>query len=222
MPKKTKKTSKVAKSVKTYVKKALDERIEDKFALIDYASLTPTVNGSNSFFLLNHSTQSVQGSGGDERIGDQILNKSVEVRIAIYGVDAVHDGNVRFILFRFKDPNSTAPIVGYLMTDTAGAGIDRPLHAKSKLSEHVEVLMDKTYAVQCIGNITAESNKNHYVIKRKLNFKTRFNRGVNLGTIADIQTNALYLWVLPERVNATGLSSINIHDVQVVHTWEDA
>lgn len=87
MPKKysrvKRKTKKVTKAVKTYVKKALDRNVEDKFYQNNF--LEVGVNGSNSSnsnsVILNTISK---GLNRDNRVGNQIRVKSIRVDVKFY------------------------------------------------------------------------------------------------------------------------------------------
>ena len=138
-----------------------------------------------------------QGDTGDTREGRKITLKSIQLR----GVDYVTDGTGkdqmhRIMIVQQLRPNAVQPAI----TDILQSNTITSLRNRFKLRDY-KVLVDKTI----ILNASGESGSTRLVRIYKKMFINQYFNGGNAGTIADIQSNALYLITLGS--NAAGVTA---------------
>lgn len=213
------KKAKVAKAVKKYVKRTLDRTIEDKYSEIDIG--TSSVGIIPQYNLLSHNISMIQGTGSNNRIGDKIRLKYLDLKMLV-GAGQLYSTYFRVLLVKYNHPNGSAITTGDLMFNTGGYGAMRPLFPKNVLSEKgITVLMDKYYTIKALGNTTSDYNYRPISIKKRLGWTQSYLRNSNVGTIADVEKGALYL-VIFGGVDTGGLSTTQIRDIQYTLTFEDA
>jgi len=220
--KKTNKKPKVSTEVKKYVEEAISNRVEDKYIQEDAIAITPVSSTTGSALLISHTPQTVQGLGSNNRIGDKIRLKDLDMFIHLAGMTSTHNTAFRVMMIKYKDPNGIALTAGDFMVNTAGIGLNRPVLAKPIL-DRVSIMYDKIFHLPCVGNVSADVNHKIVRIRKKnLNLVQTYIRNANTGTIADVEKNAVYLWIfgLPD---SAGVSSRGqVLDVQFTLTYEDA
>lgn len=199
---------------------SLDSRIkkinsEEELKWIDVTTpggIDAPINASGTLFLLNPSQMAV---GADtNRIGTQIQTTSVQIRLHMHpstDPDA-SPTEMRLILFWDKQPNNALPTIlrtvgtNALLDDTT---VTAPVHAPyyHPSSDRFRILWDRTYDLNNMGvqdfdetngdaelmAITAISK----TLRRQLGRTTKYiDTNPGAGTIADINTNALYLMAI--------------------------
>lgn len=183
---------------------------------IDIALATYQVNTTGAFTLLNGC---IQGTDFNERIGRKIIPRSVYIRGQMYpelartsvtaGVQETLAQLGRMILFVDLQPNGAAPAVTDLL-NTASSFSQLNLNNRDRF----RILVDKAFAFPnavkaftALGSTSGTYGSNFKLkIYKKLQMETIYNSG-NAGTIADIQSGALYiLWLGSE---ASGTTDIN-------------
>lgn len=214
---------KVGDNIKKYVKRTLDDRIEDKWILLDYATLNPVSATNGAGFLVNYGPAMVQGTSSNNRLGDKIRIKTLDTIIHLSGTDAIHNTAFRVLLIRHKNAENLALVTSDFMEAAAGVGLSRPLLPKTELNERVEIMYDQIHHLEATGNVTGDVN--HKIIrirKFKLNMVTKFGRGLSTGNATDIESNGLWIWVFGMTDNGTATSRGQVRDLQSTLTFEDA
>lgn len=134
----------------------------------------------------------IQGTDGTTRIGRKISLKKLLFRMNITfqenttGGTAAGSlaGNVRLLFVYDKQTNGAVP----LSTDILlSATVTSPMNLDNR--DRFQVIADKVYHVSPVDNAGA-----YVKLYKKLNRQTIFNAG-NAGTVADITTGSLYLFV---------------------------
>lgn len=155
----------------------------------------------------------VPGSDFTNRIGRKTLIKSVYIRGIVSCELADQDGPTvgaspcqlgRMIIFADMQPNGAAPVLTDILT-TASSISQLNLNNRDRF----KIYCDKVFALNAYAyNVTANSQlaslSNSIAVKKfkKLNLETIYNAGT-AGTIADIQSGALYLLTVGNRVAGT-------------------
>lgn len=132
----------------------------------------------------------VPGNGASQRVGQNISIRSIELRLLSYvtpatGVDQVHC----FALVVDRQANALA-MTGALYLNAATIYGLRLLENRKRF----KTLMDKSTYL----NATAEPGSGsytHYYLKLKRPIQVEYNTG-NAGTVADIVSNSLYLYII--------------------------
>lgn len=154
------------------------ERDESKY--IDFAGNIAGVPVAGATQALN---VLAQGDAANTRTGNSVVGKNLQVKLTMQQAGATPSQSVRVIIYLDKQPNGALPSVG------GAGGILQTAVYQAFLSDgsraRYRILMDKTFSVQTSGPSIINYKK--FIPLRDL--QTRF--GQNLGTIADIQTNAL-------------------------------
>lgn len=171
----------------------------------DVDSATYAINDAGTFQLL---MSPVLGTDIDDRVGRKTLMKSVYIRGAVARYEALdaNPGNqgprralqARFILFVDHQPNAAAPATVDLLKQSL---VTSQLNLNNR--ERFTILKDKLFCFDPLVTVTtatqaqaAASNQiQNFKCYKKLNQQTTYNAG-NAGTIADINTGALYMfWI---------------------------
>lgn len=165
--------------------------------------VAPQVNTTGSFNLMN---PTVQGTDFVNRIGRKIQMKNFYVRGYVRteasaglttGVNTPSQ-MARMIIFLDNQPNGAVPVVTDLLVDA-----EPHSHLNLNNRDRFRVLVDKQWVFDpVVYNTTAtqalvSADRQIFAIKKfkKCNYEVIYNGGNN-GTIADINTNALYMfWI---------------------------
>lgn len=153
---------------------------EGEFKSIDTQPFLP-LNSVGAATLLN---QCVRGDDIGDRTGREIIMKSIELSCFTIPVAASPGSSGRFIVVYDRQSNGVAPtwamVVGAPST-TNFKNLDN--------RKRFKILFDKTIIMSDVGQ--SESH-NFFTWYRRLRHPVTYNAG-NAGTIADINTGALYL-----------------------------
>lgn len=187
-------------ATKEYVKKVIDNRMEDK--QLGTNLINQLSDNVAQFFLLNGISQ-----GGDQgqRVGDRIRMKHLDLR---YSATQAGTGTgsqcIRVIIFVDRQPNGAAPSATQLFLDTtAGEEYVSPFNING--SKRYKILYDKFHDIQRVGGATdtrSVVSKNKQKIK--INMPVVYN-GTTSG-IASINTNALYCAIVGDQASGANAS----------------
>lgn len=157
----------------------------------------------------------VTGSDFNQRIGRKITIKSVYIRGRVgiqsgFGISTADSPSqqARFLIFADLQPNGAAPAVTDLLVSADPAS---QLNLNNR--DRFVILSDKEYAFDPYSKTAAAGGQNGHSIAnvkvyKKLNMEVIFN-AVNGGSIADIQSGALYmLWLGSEASGAQDINAI--------------
>lgn len=202
MGKGKKSKTKVSKEVKKYVKRIIDNRIEDKQTIP--ANMAPgTVGfpiGTECIYVTNPAIYLInglaQGVGLNQRIGMQARCKFWEV----YGylenrAASTASFFVRVIAFVDRQSDLLAFDGAQLLADnTAGNAFNSPFNITG--SKRYNILMDKVMEVTVGGGSTNIDHRIpfHWKFKKPVNIKY----GATITGIAGIESNAIYLAFISE------------------------
>lgn len=187
---------KVAKTVKKYIRKAIDNMVEDKVIYTNVAAPFG-VSDVSSYALLNGCAQ---GAAKTQRLGQKIKLKSVQLRIS-FAINAASlagatSGNFfRILLLYDRQTNAGNPSNAQLfVSTTATETYESPLNIVAV--QRYKILHDKVYVMNPTGGATNISPVKFINIRKKLrNLPTVFNTGV-AGDVTDINTGSLILVLL--------------------------
>jgi len=139
---KKKRSAKVGKSVKKYVKRVLDSQVEDKYIDSTITALTPSYTPTVGQLGLPF-----QGTGEDDRIGDKIKPTSIVIEGNIQGPNT---HVFRLVVFKWK-PYST-PVAGDIFTSAflgTFNAVNAPYEYKSR--DMYQILYDKKFDISASG-----------------------------------------------------------------------
>lgn len=155
---------KVPKTVKKYVKRAIQSEIERK-----ESSVTGTNSLSTTAAMIDLSAQITQGMTDRQRIGDKMKPKYLQVNILLTVADL--SNFIRVIFFVWKQNTILASPVTNLILDDTGALVPTLAlyNHDTKAASNYKILKDKTYylATQAHGN-DANPEK---IVKFRINLK---------------------------------------------------
>lgn len=159
----------------------------------------------NSYTILNAGTQFIscnnlaQGDGASQRTGNGVANKSLTIRInASHNPAGADYMNLRVMLVKDKQPNGAFPVGGTLLQNVSfQSGLNDSQLLRFK------VLADRTLPLSISGPMTS-----NIVIRKKLKDFTRYSGNVN--SIADIQTNAYWLFLISDQAASGPIFTYNI------------
>jgi len=155
------------------------------------------------------------GSDFNQRIGRKIVLKSVYIRGAC-SVEAastqtigfVSNQLIRFIVFADMQPNGAAPNISDVLAQAVPTSqLNMDNRDRFKIYSVREYVFDPWF--RSAGGDDIMFNRTCYPIKKykKLNLEVIYN-GTNGGTIADINSGALYMLWLGSQTAGTGADSI--------------
>lgn len=180
----------------------------------DVMALTTAVAVGNPILL----NGIARGDEAFERTGRQITMKSVQIRMLVRSPTAVISSAfqslcaVRFILFVDRQANATTPTMAQLLTDT-GVGQACASNYNPEYKRRFYVLADQvvTSVPAFMTSASLGPSCASRQITRFINTRVEYNNG-DAGTIADINTNSLYLYVIGDRaaVGAGGDHGVQI------------
>lgn len=177
------------------------------FDVATAAIASSTIAGPPTFQCVN---ASVVGAELYQRVGRKTYNKSLHFRANFSPSGAASESYNRLIIFYDSNPNGAAPVIGDLIRDSnAAAGVTEKSEINLFNRERFQILRDypliggSTTNIAGAAEIIPDPIKSTYNIDFFIPLKgleTVFN-AVNGGTIADIQTGAIF-WVLFGDANA--------------------
>lgn len=148
---------------------------------------------AGTFTLLN---TVLKGDDDDTRDGNEIQATSIQARFShVSGIAGAGGSLFRMILFWDQQANGVAPtIVQLLDTTIMTVALYAPYNRDNQ--KRFKILKDRTFFVDP-GN--TQVSQSIQMFKKKLSRKVKYNDGV-AGTIADINTNSLYILMLSTAV----------------------
>lgn len=161
--------------------------------------------GTGSFALLNGLQL---GTSSVTRVGRNIMMKSLHIKFEVVGAPfgqapVAAMTTVRCMIVYDAQPNGAAPAVSDLLEITT-AGYQSVASTALRYAQRFKILMDKRWKVNnqlasaTTGYTFSEIFDEHYM---KMNLKTTY-ADTNNGTIADIDTGALYLFITSDADSA--------------------
>jgi hypothetical protein len=159
-----------------------------------------------SFTLMNPLSQ---GTGGNQRIGRDVVNERVNVRYQIQG-GAINAADVcRVLLLYDKESRGALPATSDVVTNTSAGYIQISTLNEDNLGNRFIVLMDNLHAIQ--PSTTTSFPFAVCVKSIKKTWMTHYYN-TNVGTIADIDSGALVLCMV-SYLNACTIT----YDIQTVY-----
>jgi len=177
---------------------SLSQSVETKFLNIQQASYTNYTNGSPAIVLLNGMTQ---GTTASTRVGNSVRFKSIDLKINLaYGptVTDKQTNSVRVILVRERPALGQAVSFTSLFDSSPTYTFTQFEKNDRDWKERFHILYDEVFLVNSQLLITERNIQ----IRQPLGFITNYARG-NAGTIADIDTNSLYLLFIADSTTAS-------------------
>ena len=183
----------------------VEYKVQDTQQALATVSQTPTVTLWNALQL---------GNDYNQRNGRQVKWTSIYQRITAQSpATATVPHYVRHVLFWYKDPSATAPTPTQMFN--AGAP---SINAMTNLNVRKDfiILYDKVYK---IGTATGGEASAFRKIYKKCNMRTVFNAS-SLGTIADIESGALYSMTWSDTSTAAEMPTLTIQSRLRYRDWE--
>jgi len=188
------KAKKEARKVATiqYVKRAIDRSIEDKFVYLNNA-LMGGANLTNATPQVNLLNGLAQGTTDQTRTGDKVrfarlkLDLLVSAPISATGNSTAY----KFDIIRYKNPRGVAPTITNLYGVATPAAIDHFNDVSIDWKSRYECLASRSFVINYPAATVAQVQLLSFDINLN-DVQTDYSLG-NVGTIADIDKNALYL-----------------------------
>lgn len=180
---------KVPKTVKTYVKRAVQAEIERK-----ETSVTGVLSPSTTASMVDLSSSISQGITDRTRIGDKCKPKYLQVNALLVVADL--SNFVRFVFFVWKQNTILAsPVTNLIWDDTGGVTPTLALmNHDTKQASNFKVLKDKTFYIADVAHTGAANPEK--LVKFRINLKncpaTYFDAGNSTGT------NHIYMGVVSD------------------------
>lgn len=146
-------------------------------------SLTLFNSGAGQLILLNGVAR---GAAATERVGRQIKMKSIYLRYVCYPAPTSAGASpVRVMIVYDKQTNTVAPTALEILT------VDN-VYSPNQLanSRRFVTLMDRVLAISTLGEAVGTIE-----FYKKMNLDTQFNAVGNTGTVTDIQSGSIYMFV---------------------------
>lgn len=170
--------------------------INTEFDYVDTLALQ-NMPAAGSINLLNGMTQ---GDGPNNRTGTSIKMKSYEIKYGLQNNATAINTQCRVLLVLDKQSNGAAPVLTDIL-QTNSPYSPRNLNNRKRF----KILMDKRYSLSTAG----PNNTNDSTYMKNVETHVQFFSTSNLGTIADISSNALYLVHCSDQ--ATNFPTINYY-----------
>lgn len=163
--------------------KMIKSAVNVEYKVQDTNQPLATVNGTPTVTLFNALQR---GDDYNQRNGRSVKWTSIYQRItANSSTTATAPHYIRYVLFWYKDPSATAP------TPTQMFGAAAPgINSMMNLNVRKDFVILADLVIKC-NPVTGGSSSNFRKIYKKTGMHTIFNAS-NLGTIADIESGALY------------------------------
>lgn len=147
---------------KAYVKTAVNKIGERKFRLDTYNALTPYFSSTAAYPMFDVA----EGTGEDDRIGNQIRPTSMQIRFSAYR--GLADSVLRLVVFRWKERDTTKTTSAILDQTSIGATnyINAPLLLEAGNRKRFDILYDKTFILD-----DGKQNTIHRIVNVKVNAK---------------------------------------------------
>lgn len=180
---------------------------------------TNNIGTAGTFILLNGL---IKGDEFYNRTGSATTANRLELRMSFQPAET--SCNMRVILAWYKDPLAASPAIGQLITtrDNAGNGTtpwNSPVTYTTK--QQFQIIKDIQFGMGGFvvgGTGTARYNVKSFKWSIPLKgHRTIYNSGGNAGTIADINSGALYLFLISDNnVN------LPVYDINSAFSYHDA
>lgn len=176
----------------------LKQMMNVEFKYSQQNSSTNPTTATNTVLLLNGLTK---GDDATDREGRQIKMSSIQYSVRVLMNAAATSTMVRLLLVLDTQPNAVISTIPNILETSGGLYVDAFRNLANR----------KRYVILRDDKIIVDANTPYkkYDYYKKIGFKTVFNSG-NAGTIADINTNALYLCAISDE--ATNAPNVNIYD----------
>lgn len=177
---------------KKQVKTMINRTIETKFLYSAYTSLSSDIRSTTPYYGLINGV--VQGNTDNTRTGDRVRYGLLDMHVNIAKTGNNNTGTqFRVMLLRLKNPRGATPA-----SSTIQLATNRPM----EIMDDVNYDWNSRWAIEYDSGVLVypmtqmSSQYQQYVIhiKKNLDLVTDYSLG-NAGTIADIEKNALYLYI---------------------------
>lgn len=185
--------------------------------LVPVVSTTLTVN--NKAFLVHNVTQGTGGSSTAARIGNSTLLRGFASKMTVTINPTVNSvaTTYRCILLVDRQPNGVQFTSGELFESNASTSAMAVSPYLRTYNRRFKILYDKTFSVDCdVKGATAEQQTRRHRIFKKLYLTCRY-ADTNVGSIADINSNALWFLFIPYNYDPAGPPLT--HDNLIVNLW---
>lgn len=179
--------------VKKYIPKA--SPVELKY--MDTEQTSVAIGTSGSTYLLNGN---VQGTSHLTRVGNRVTIKKIEL---MFGLATQLGVNVKICLVIDKQPNGSALSLSALYNTIGGAYY--PWATRNSVNSQRFVTI-KNFHISMNQQITGANVNKFFKKYIKCNIPIQYNGGV-AGTVADIQSNSIYLVVFADNTASMSFTS---------------
>jgi len=202
-------------------------RPELKYDDQTFTLFTPTVATAYTTnlhrYLIGNVTQGTGATSLLARIGNTILLRGVSIKFTVTINPTVSSiaTTYRCMLVLDKQPNGAAFNTGDLIE--SNATVDNMVVSPffRNYNRRFKILKDKTYTIDCdVKGASAEQQVRKHLWLKKLYLPIRYT-DTNIGTIADINTNALWFIIWPYNYDPAGppTSQNNLICNLWIRTW---
>lgn len=175
------------------VKRMISIDKENKYLVTAATQISSILDSSNPvLYLLNGLTQ---GDTDSTRDGDTVTYKRMRMRLII----ATSGSCVAHVqVIRVKKPRGVAPTLSNMFGSSTPNPITYPSNSDQTFNQHYEIVYDSERSLT--SNYSAQVVQTLYDMDLGSDLKVDYSLG-NAGTIADIDTNALYLVIRTDASN---------------------
>lgn len=190
----------LTKKVRQIEKKLYREAPERKVLSVLPSSLTGGSSTNINYLLMNGM---IQGTGEGQRVGEQANFNYLTISFNPLSAATQFNVTMRVFIFIDKHPEGTQTGQNDLFYWATNIYPETQYNYQNRNFNRFKIIYDKTLTLgPSTGSINgtatstvynmARSNETTWTVKKKLNLKTYYSRG-NAGTIADIDSGALYV-----------------------------
>jgi len=109
-----------------------------------------------------------QGDGSEERIGNVITPIEMKLRLDLIIADSTNI--IRFVIFRWNDSDTTAPVAGDIFAAGLSGGVDTSSFYNDENKDRYRIMYDRTF----VGSNTADSIRQFTTKTIKLSKQIRY------------------------------------------------
>lgn len=187
--------NKVSKPVKKYVKKVLDQNIEDKYKIVDNIALTSTQSGVAGLTLLNGMQV---GAADNLRLGNVISIKRIDVAFKVQAQAATQQYCTVYLMFD-QQANGANPLITNLKNTVVAALQWLAPYNPDAVPSRYRIVRAWRCDLGVQGGATDITKPK--IIQQSIYFKhpvkVQYN-GTNAGNISDINKNSLFLFAISD------------------------
>lgn len=181
--------------------RAIEAEVEDKYFDITTPYANVVIDNTAPQATTVCLCTPVQGNDVNDRVGDEVTIKKLELRMAIkQSTTVITECRVRVSVIWYKNSNTLALFPPQVWTTGLALAIPHPTFAmrNHQYKDSFTMIYDKQFILKSLdwdGTTNVIPDIHNVIIKKRLNKKVQYIAGPGAGTFADINNNGLWLMI---------------------------